>query len=131
MAQHVSRRRLARLVANELVNPKVKPGHLAKALAAYLLQHHMTDQLEMLITDIAAELAKDKRQVYATVRTAHELSASLQDEIAQFLRRAYDVKHVELNPVIDPELLGGVLVQTPDAQLNTSVRSKLQALRQA
>jgi F-type H+-transporting ATPase subunit delta len=131
MGHRISRRTLARVVVARLTDGTTKPRQLAKSLAAYLIEYRMTDQLEMLISDIAHELAGSKHQVYAEVSSAHELSNSLQQEIAHFLREAYDVPHVELNTFLDPELIGGMIVKTSDAQLDTSVRSKLQALGQA
>lgn len=131
MPQRVSRRTLAKTVVDLLEAPSAKPAHIAKSLAAFLIEFKMENQLDMVIKDIVYELSQRQRQVYAEVRSARELSASLQQDVAHFLRDAYGVRHVELNTQIDPELLGGVVVDTPDAQLDASVRSKLRALGQA
>ena len=130
MAQKVSRRILAKAMADQLI-AGASARHVARAIAGFLIEHKMTHQVEMLLGDIAYELKDRNYHLRATVTSAHELSASLQKEITRYLRAHYDVKHIELTKQTDPSLIGGVVIQAPDAELDLSVKAKLRRLQQA
>ncbi|HSX28866.1 MAG TPA: F0F1 ATP synthase subunit delta [Candidatus Saccharimonadales bacterium] len=131
MIQKISRRSLAKVVAARLADPKENKERLARSLAAYLLDRKMTDQVEMLVGDVAYELSQDHVHLFATVTSARELSEALLIRVRDLLQRTYDIKAVELATEIDPTLVGGMKVQTPDAALDLSVRAKLRRLQQA
>jgi F-type H+-transporting ATPase subunit delta len=126
--QTISRRRLATYVSSELAGGKaVKP--LLKQVASYLVEHKQTNQVSLLIRDIEAILARDHGVVLTEVISARELSKGLINNIEQFVARAVSAKQVEVNTSVDPSLLGGVIIRTPRAELDTTVRKKLNALR--
>jgi F-type H+-transporting ATPase subunit delta len=126
--QTISRRRLATYVSNELASGKaVKP--LLGRVASYLVERKQTNQVSLLIRDIEATLARDHGVVLTEVISARELSKGLINNIEQFVARAVSAKQVEVNTSVDPSLLGGVIIRTPRAELDTTVRKKLNALR--
>jgi F-type H+-transporting ATPase subunit delta len=122
---------LAKVVAEKLSQEPRQAAKIAKSLAAYLVANKMTGQLEMLLGDIAYELAREKRHVYATVTTARKLDAGLKEQITRFLAKEFDTKNIELVADIDPSLIGGAVITAPEVQLDASVRNKLRRLRQA
>lgn len=126
--QTISRRKLATYVASELTSGKaVKP--LLKQVAGYLVERRQTNQVELFVRDIEAILARDHGIVLAQVISARELSAGLIKNIEQFVTRSEGAKQVEVNTSIDPSLLGGVIIRTPSAELDSTVRKQLNALR--
>lgn len=127
----VSRRMLAKVIAEKLTQEPRQTANIAKSLAAYMVANRLTGQLEMLLGDIAYELAQEKRHLYATVTTARKLDTGLKQQITRFLAKEFDTKDIELVADIDPALIGGAIITAPDVQLDMSVRNKLRRLRQA
>ena len=126
--QTISRRRLATYISDELVRgAAVKP--LLSQVASYLLEHKQTNQVELLVRDIEAILARDHGVVLAKVISARELSIGLIKNIEQFVASSEDAKQVEVSTSVDPSLLGGIIIRTPSAELDTTVRKQLNALR--
>jgi F0F1-type ATP synthase delta subunit len=130
MAQKISRRTLAKAMADQLI-AGASTRHIAKSIAGYLIEQKMTKQLEMLLGDIAFELQSRNYHLLATVTSAHELNTTLQKEITNYLRAHYDVRHIELTHRTDPTLIGGVVIEAPDAELDMTVKAKLRRLQQA
>ena len=128
--QAISRRKIATYIAGELAAGKaVKP--LLHMAAGYLVERKQVNQAELLVRDIEAILARDHQIVLASITSARELSAGLIKNIEQFVASAEGAKQVEVNTSIDPSLLGGVIIRTPRAELDTTVRKQLNELRSA
>ena len=126
--QALSRRKIATYLANELVAGKPTDRLLTQA-ASYLVDHRQVNQAELLVRDIEEILARDHGVVLASVVSARELSDGIITSIKQFVLRAEGAKQVEVSASVDPSLLGGVIVRTPRAELDTTVRKQLNALR--
>lgn len=126
--QLISRRRLANYIASELANgTDVQP--LLKQVASYLVDHRQTGRADLLVRDIEATLASDHGVVLAKVISARELSDGLINNIEQFVALAQGAKQVEVSTIVDPSLLGGVIIRTPSSEMDTSVRKRLNELR--
>ena len=126
--QTISRRKIALHLANELAAGKPVAPLLTQA-AAYLVDRKLTSQAELLARDIEAVLAQEHGIVLAQVISARELSAGLIKSIEQFVKSAEGATQVEVSTSIDPSLLGGVIIRTPRAELDTTVRTQLNTLR--
>lgn len=123
-----SRRKIAAYIASELAAGKPASPLLVQA-AAYLLQHKRANQAELLARDIEAALARDYGVVNTQVISARELTTGIIESIRQFVANAEAAKQVEVSASVDPSLLGGVIIRTPRAELDTTVRKQLNALR--
>ncbi|HET7178746.1 MAG TPA: ATP synthase F1 subunit delta [Chryseosolibacter sp.] len=66
-----------------------------------------------------------KAQVITTV----PLDAQLRGEFEKLVRKYEDKKQVELIEKVDPELIGGFILNVGDRQVDASVRSKLKSLK--
>ncbi len=126
--QTISRRKIAIYIATELAAGKAA-GPLLKQAASYLIDHKQTRNVELLVRDIESVLAKEHGVVLARVISARELSNGIIKNIEQFVAQAENAKQVEVSVSVDPSLLGGVIVRTPSAELDTTVRKQLNALR--
>ena len=126
--QTLSRRKMAQYIAHELVSGKSNKTVLGP-VAAYMIEHKQTGQVGLLVRDVEAVLARDYKVVLAEVVSARELSSQILKSIEQFVSDAEGAKQVEVSASVDPSLLGGVIIRTPSAELDTTVRKQLNALR--
>jgi F-type H+-transporting ATPase subunit delta len=117
----------------------VKTGVLSKALgdrvpALFLrfLQQLVVNRRESMIPEISAEysdmLDKAEGRVFARVTLAHEASDSEKESIAAQLSKNLG-KNVVPVVVVDPAILGGIIVRMGDTVMDGSVRRKLSLLR--
>lgn len=128
MSQRLSRRDIVRVVTARLLSePKNRLAWMQR-LAAYLVAHSMTDQVDLLVNDIAHELYVQAGTLTVEVVSARELSAALRASVTELLQQQTDAKTVVMHESVDQELLGGFVARTADAELDASVRTKLRAL---
>lgn len=124
----LSRRDLAKTIAAKIIaQPSERQAWLNRA-AAYLVERHQTDRAEQLVQDIAREVFTQTGTLLASVTSAHPLSPAIRKEIADYLTAATGAQRVVLDEAVDPTLLSGVVVRTPDHELNTTARYHLQQL---
>lgn len=126
--QTVSRRAVARTIAAKLI---AEPDASAKWLAmgaAYLVQRGHVDRADQLVQDIARELLLQNGQLAASVRTAHALTDDVRTQLEALLQAKTGATAVTLSETVEPELLSGFVVTTPDYELNTTARAKLRQL---
>lgn len=112
-------------VLDDLLENKAEPitRRLAAQLVAHPLTHHVSTGLERL-----AELAADRRQrSVATVRSAVELSAEQQERLAGVLARIYG-REITVHLEVDPQLLGGLVIQVGDEVIDGSAAGHLDDL---
>jgi len=133
-------------IARFLENPAVKRRQKYDALNAafnnqqsgtsllfrkFLGVLHANGRLGML-RDIAAayRMLQDKaaKRVRVTVRTATELTPEQTEALTQSLADTLNQTPI-LRVVVEPALLGGLIVQVGDRVYDTSVRSRLETLR--
>lgn len=124
----VSRRELAATIARQLLAGKDQK-RIMQELAAYLIEHKMIHQVDMLLDDIAIELEKATGHTTATVRSAFPLSDASRQRISDYVKTATSAKSVELSVVEDRSLLAGVVIRTPEREYDGSARYKLDQLR--
>ncbi len=76
-------------------------------------------------------IAADARgEVAADVTSAHPLTAAQEQELKATLKGVTG-KDVAINAVVDPSLLGGLIVKIGSRQIDTSLRTKLNSLKLA
>lgn len=127
MARKLSRRAIATYVGDQLLTG-TKPTVIVEQLAAYLIDTRRTKELHLIVRDVKTYLA-DKGYVAGTVTTAFDLSTETQKAIEAFARTASGAKHVTLDTVTDPSVLGGVKINLPGYELDATVARQLTNLR--
>jgi F-type H+-transporting ATPase subunit delta len=65
----------------------------------------------------------------ATVTTAVPLDAKLRGEFETLVKSYSDKKQVELIEKVDPEMIGGFVLNIADKQVDASIKNKLKALK--
>lgn len=126
MARKLSRRDLARYIAKELADGR-KPEVLARQLAAYLIDHHRTNEQAVIIRDIATHLA-DYGHVTGNLTAASQLSDATIKQIEDYAKRQTGAKHVSLDAEVDAGVLGGIRLELPGAELDTTIARQLTVL---
>jgi|GEM_PF-396192 F0F1-type ATP synthase delta subunit len=103
----------------------VKRAAAVRQAAAWLVSTGRGRQADYLARDVAAVL---ERRGYALVRvvTARELEAGSRHKIEAYVKELTGVEKLELVTAVDPSLVGGVVIETPSARLDASVKQKLQ-----
>jgi ATP synthase F1 delta subunit len=124
----ISRRAIARVVADKLSAGKTDGKTIMREVAAYLLDNNMTGDADTLINDIAEELYLQTGRLVVEVTSAHALTDDARGNLVKYLQETTQAKSVELHEMIDESLLGGLIAKTPSAELDVSVRSKLRQL---
>lgn len=121
----LSRRKLAHYVASHASNGRV-PEAVVQEVAAYLVESRRLREMPLVVRAIEDALA-ERGVVVATVTSARPLDDTLREAI----KAQAGGEEVHLREVVDPSVIGGVRVQTPDTSYDGTVQHKLQALRAA
>jgi F-type H+-transporting ATPase subunit delta len=125
-----------------LRNPQLDPQARARAIGALLegaedvLRNFLllladkgrSGQLEEIAREFERLVAEDEGVVHAELTTAVELSESEARELLQQVERASGRK-VEATREVDPDLIGGIVLQVGPHRLDASVRGRLERLR--
>lgn len=123
-----SRRRIAKFIAAQLVAGE-SPKRIARVLAAYLSSNHQMRQSNLIIRDIETELVKNYQHLSVDITSARALTTETRDALVDMLKAETGAKTVELSERVDDDLLGGVIVRTPEAEMDASLKKKLTRLR--
>lgn len=81
-----------------------------------------------IITAYLEELARRRGEVAADVTSAVELSKDEVEAVTDALRKVVGQK-VSVNLVVDPSLIGGLIVRVGSRMIDSSLRTKLQRLQ--
>jgi len=95
-----------------------------KSAAAWLVSTGRERQAGYLARDVAKVLA-GRGYVSAQVTTARRMPAETQGQIEKFIKGATGAKELELTTQVDPTIIGGAHIETPDGFLDATVRTKL------
>lgn len=124
----ISRRKVVTALVDMLEKGE-SVDRVAKILAAYLIESNQTRNTELYLRDIEFDLAQRFGIVTAYVYSARQLNRKTEEQIEQLLKNTTNAKEIEMIKIENPSLIGGVVVKTVDAELDGSVRTKLQKLR--
>jgi F0F1-type ATP synthase delta subunit len=120
-----SRTKVAAYAASALSEGTVARGELVEKLAAWLKDSKHSRQATYLVQDIAKILAENG-YIFVTITTAHEISNDTRKSVESFLKDYYGTTiQLEINEVINPGIIGGINIDTPNGSLDATVKSKL------
>jgi len=127
MARKLSRRDLAQYVARQLTDG-ASQKKITLQLAAYLIENRRTNELSIIIRDIAASLA-DIGHLSGTITSAHELSTSTKKAVEAYTKEKTEASHVSLDTIVDKSVLGGIKLELPGRELDTTITRQLTLLK--
>jgi len=118
---------LAGVIAKMLDSTK-DSKQLATQIAGYLLDEHQTKDVEAIMRDVMTTRARTG-VIETAVTTAFPLSSQVKSEVQALLTKEYPTaKQFVLQQTVDPDVLTGIRIQTPDKQLDETARGKLENL---
>jgi len=126
--QNPSRRQVAKYLAEKLAAGE-SPKRIAKILAAWLTESKQTRTAELILRDIESALFHDYKFLVANVVSARKLSRESLRNLREMLLIETDAKTAEIIEQIDSKLIGGVVIRTPESEMDASSHTKLQKLR--
>ena len=97
---------------------------VVREAAAWLVATGRARQAGYLARDVAARL-QDQGYVLVKVTTARALEPRAREQLEALIRRETHARRLELDEMIDPDVVGGVQIETPLATLDATVRTKL------
>lgn len=125
----VSRSRLAIIVADMFAeHGKAKT---AEALAYFLREAKLSINIDLLMKDVSREINQRHKVLNTTVYSARELTADLHAQLKGYLQQLTQAEQVHIDNQLDPTLIGGVVIATPDQHIDWSLRGKLNLLKQS
>ncbi len=125
MPGRLSRRKLAGYVA-DAADSKEGLAVALRDVAAYLIDSRRLREVDLVVRAIEDEFAA-RGVVIARVAATHPLTAELRGAVQAIV----GAKEVHITESINPELIGGVRIETPGKLLDATIKRKLLALRQA
>jgi ATP synthase F1 delta subunit len=128
MSAKVSRRALAEAITAKLIVEPKQSAHWMQVLGAYLVEHNMINDADMIINDIAHELYVQAGQLVVEVTSVKSLSDSAREQLTSYLKRETNATTVQIHESTNPDLIGGLVAKTADAELDASVRTQLRTL---
>mgnify|MGYP003613229728 CR=1 FL=1 len=120
-----TRTQVAQFVANKIQSGKPAERKMAVLQAAEWLKiNGKQRQSEYLVKDIAIFLKNDG-YLYTKITTAKPLSETTKNKIKEYLIAVNKVDSVEIDEFVDPDIIGGIKIETPYGLLDTSVKARL------
>lgn len=99
-------------------------------LVSLLIGSGHTRELPRVVATFLDRAAAEEGRASGEVRTAHPLSLDQQQRITAAIEHSTK-KKVELKFLVDPSVLGGVVTRVGDIVIDGTVRSRLDALKDA
>jgi F0F1-type ATP synthase delta subunit len=125
----LARRKLASEIAKRLDSGEAMP-HVARAVAALLIDTNKTSELNSLLRDVQEIRARQNGIVEVTASSAHLLTDEQRSDIEKATRRQYpNAKKIIIHHQQNPDIVGGVSLSFANASLDLTIRAKLNRLR--
>jgi F-type H+-transporting ATPase subunit delta len=86
-------------------------------------------ELPQIVSELDTLVAAENKVLDVELTTAHELSEAEFDRILQKIEKSAGRK-VQASRSVDPNLIGGIVLQAGSMRLDASVRGRLERLRQ-
>jgi F-type H+-transporting ATPase subunit delta len=130
---------LSGMLENPQLDPQAKRAALAELLddsdelvrnfLLLLAEKGRAGELDEIVTELDALVAREQGRLTVELTTAHTLS---DDEAGAIVRRIEEAsgRTVEASRSVDPDLVGGIVLQAGSLRVDASVRGRLERLRQ-
>lgn len=129
-------------LAQFLANPQVEPAAKADVLARVaeggdelvrnflrlVAEKGRADELELIREEFNALVDRAQGRIAVELTTAYELSDEEAAEIVSRIERSSG-RTVEASRKVDPDLIGGLILQAGSLRVDASVRGRLERLR--
>lgn len=124
-----NRKTVSAFVARKLVDIATEDRQkLVLSLASWLKDQQQTRQLDYLVNDISLAL-KQHDHIIVTLESARLLNENSRKTARDYVQSLYDGAFVEFAEKINPSLIGGLVIHTPDGKIDLSVIKKLRSIK--
>jgi len=114
-------------MVEELLGNKATP-HTTNVIA-FIVQQGRARELPKIIDSLVQLAAEERHKAVAEVRSATPLDEPQRETLKEAITRATG-KQVELKVLVDPSVLGGLLVRVGDQVFDGTVRRRLQMAKE-
>lgn len=125
--KQLSRRSLAQLLVSSYGEKDFSRRVLQ--VAAHMVETKRAKQIDLLVKDIEFEAQKQLGHTTAHIQSAHELTQAVRKQLIAYVKDVNKSSSVELIESIDTSLLGGVVIATPEMEVDLSLHGKLKRLK--
>lgn len=123
-----SRNDLAQYIADNIDDT----DSIANKVAGFLIDNNKTSELGSIMRDVTSLRASEKGVVELTATSAFALDSEAQLMIEKLTEEHFkNVKKIIIHEVIDKSVIGGVNIDFANANLDLTIRAKLNKLREA
>lgn len=123
-----SRTKLANYIADQL-DSEADQSDLAIQTASYLLDAAKKSELDSVMRDVM-EARMNRGIVELTARTAHPLEDIQKRQIKDVIKKHYpNTQKIIIHEVKDPGVVGGIAITLPNADLDMTIKAKLNQIR--
>lgn len=102
---------------------------IVKNFLEVVYRYNRMDDLLLIIDEYERRFDEAKGLVLGTVTTAVKLTADQKDKLTRQIAQRFGYQSAELVEKVDPEILGGVIVEANHQVIDGSVKSRLEHLR--
>ncbi|MFY9587554.1 MAG: ATP synthase F1 subunit delta [Actinomycetota bacterium] len=114
-------------MVQELLGPKASP-HTTNIIS-FVVQQGRARELPKIIDSLVQLAAQERNKAVAEVRSATPLDGDQRQKLVDAIAKATG-KNVELKVLVDPSVVGGLLVRVGDQVFDGTVRRRLQMARE-
>jgi F-type H+-transporting ATPase subunit delta len=115
-------------IVSDLIGRRVSP--VTMALVDMMVAVGRLSDFEAIVNAMKQLAAESAGRVLADVHSAIELDEPTRERLAARLSELSG-RQIELNVIVDPSVVGGLVAQVEDTLYDGSVRNRLQELREA
>jgi F-type H+-transporting ATPase subunit delta len=116
----------------QAVLDSITAGRISELTASFnrlLIRKGRETELPDMI-DVFISMYKKHKQIHVVhLTSATPLSEASKTAIIDKLKKDVNLEHIELNTSVDPELIGGFVLQVGDSLVDTSIASELKAIK--
>ena len=98
-------------------------------IISFIVQQGRARELQKIIDSLVELAAQERAKAVAEVRSAVPLNDSQREQLTEAIARATG-KQVELKVLVDPTVIGGLLVRVGDQVFDGTVRRRLEMARE-
>ena len=114
------------------VSDNIDSSDIANQLAAFLIDNNRVSKLDSILRDAMELRASENGIVEVNVSSAFELDKTSEESIKSKVKEVYpNTEKVIMHKKLDKALIGGADIQFANADLDLTIKNKLNKLREA
>ncbi|MFD1671249.1 ATP synthase F1 subunit delta [Agrilactobacillus yilanensis] len=96
-----------------------------QAFLQMVFEYKRMSDILFIVDHFEALYDEKKKIILAEVTTAIALTDAQQEKLSQQIAKRFEANEVKIDSVVDPAIIGGVIVKTADKVVDGSLRTKL------